>query len=72
MQCVRVKSIKLTCHLFTLLHNLPGPAGRQMMYHVLGTEIGALQTLAPLIPQLSEVLSMITIFKAEETEPWKG
>lgn len=42
------------------------------MYHVLGIEIGALQTLAPLIPQLSEVLSIITIFKDEETDPWKG
>lgn len=42
------------------------------MYHVLGIEMGAWQILAPLIPQLCEVLSIITIFKDEETEPWKG
>lgn len=39
---------------------------------VLGTEIGAWQMLAPLILQLCEILSMITICKDEETEPWKG
>lgn len=43
-----------------------------MTYRVLGTEIGSWQTLAPLIPQLCWVFSIIIIFKDEETEPWKG
>lgn len=43
-----------------------------MTSHILGTEIGAWQTLAPLIPQLQGLLFHYDHFQDEETEPWKA
>lgn len=41
-----------------------------MTSHILGTEMGAWQTLAPLIPQLCTF--HYDHFQDEESEPWKG